>query len=142
VLTLSWDGAGRWIDGGGGLPVGGPGGGAVRCREGCGGSVGEVWDGEGVVLALYRRLKAVRGGRFFCGEVAGEAVLGAGRARSPGDGMARAGAEVVGQPLGLFKHAAQGDGMGRPGRGGSRRRRRLGVREGSCRGPCSSGWVW
>jgi hypothetical protein len=47
VLTLSWGGAGRWIGGGGGLPVGGSGGGAVRCREGCGGSVGEVWGGEG-----------------------------------------------------------------------------------------------
>jgi hypothetical protein len=41
------------------LPVGGSGGGAVGCREGCGGSIGEVWGGEGVVLALYRSSRSV-----------------------------------------------------------------------------------
>jgi hypothetical protein len=68
------------------------------------------WGGErrGGVPAFYRPRRSVRRRGFFWRGGRRRAALGAGRARSPGDGTARAGAEVVEQLLSLFKHVAQG----------------------------------
>jgi hypothetical protein len=66
------------------------------------------WCGEGPLALIYRRRRRVREGRYFLrrgGSPAGSA--GAGRVRSPGDGTARAGAEVVEQASGLFNPVAQ-----------------------------------
>jgi hypothetical protein len=110
VLTLSWGGAGRWIGGGGGLPVGGYGGGAVRCREGCGGSVGEVWGGEGVVLALYRRRRSVPGQNI---SPATSTPAPAGWAAVVGlDWRCDCSGEVTYRPVGGSTRA--GEGLGRP----------------------------
>jgi hypothetical protein len=85
-----------------------------RCNwvllEACG------WGEErrGGVPAFYRPRRSVRRRRFFlAGKVAGGQRWGrpgpvAGRRDCSGR------AEVVEQPMGLFKHAAQGDGTGRP----------------------------
>jgi hypothetical protein len=84
----------------------------------CGGAIGCHWklaagvrSGEEGCRPFIGRVGRFGGGDFLAGRSpAGSA--GAGRVQSPGDGTARAGAEVVKQPMG---HAAQEDGTDRPG---------------------------
>jgi hypothetical protein len=88
VMGLRW-----WLD--------------VVMRRGNGGVVVVRWCGENGAGLFIAGARSVRG-RFLWRGGRRRAALGVGRARSPGDGTARAGAEVVEQLLSLFKHVAQG----------------------------------
>jgi hypothetical protein len=81
----------------------------------CGSAIGRYWklaagvgSGEEGCRPFIGCVGRFGGGDFsLAGGIAGGQLWGR-RARSPGDGTARAGAEVVEQLLGLFKCVAQG----------------------------------
>jgi hypothetical protein len=86
VMGLRW-----WLD--------------VVVRRGNGGVVVVWWCGENGAGLFIAGARSVRGEIFVAGR-SPAAALGAGRAQSPGDWTARAGAEVVEQLLSLFKQVA------------------------------------
>jgi hypothetical protein len=112
VLTLVSDGLRRCLRGKGRPAVEMGSGGA---NGWCGSAFEHYWklaagvgSGEEGCRPFIGRVGRFGGGDFSLAGRSPAAALGAGRARSPGDGTARAGAEVVEQLLGLFKRVAQG----------------------------------
>jgi hypothetical protein len=90
------------------------GGGAVELGKTCGCSIAVCCGEGGWCWPFYRRPKAVPGRKYLAGDLytgsgsgGSRRQLWAGRARSPGDGTARAEAEVVVQASGLFNPMAQ-----------------------------------